>query len=219
MGGTAVSLALKSGEIWVFRHDGAAGLSLQPSVYLERGRLKPRAAKQIVLSGRMQEIEAGSAGPWRKHRILRWQSVTLIRMICRHAPKPEGLPACHILLTINLVHVGRALISVSDKTGLIELARALGRTMGSNWCPPAARRNALRAAGLAVRDVAEVTGFPEMMDGRVKTLHPKVHGGLLALRDDDEHLLAMAAHGIEPIDLLIVNLYPFEATVARVPIL
>jgi phosphoribosylaminoimidazolecarboxamide formyltransferase/IMP cyclohydrolase len=73
----------------------------------------------------------------------------------------------------------------------------------------------LRSAGLPVRDVAEVTGFPEMMDGRVKTLHPNVHGGLLALRDDDEHLLAMAAHGIEPIDLLIVNLYPFEATVAR----
>ena len=73
----------------------------------------------------------------------------------------------------------------------------------------------LRAAGLAVRDVAEVTGFPEMMDGRVKTLHPNVHGGLLALRDDDEHLVAMAAHGIEPIDLLVVNLYPFEATVAR----
>ncbi len=73
----------------------------------------------------------------------------------------------------------------------------------------------LRAAGLKVRDVAEVTGFPEMMDGRVKTLHPAIHGGLLALRDDDEHLLAMAAHGIEPIDLLIVNLYPFEETVAR----
>ncbi|MGL5011522.1 MAG: bifunctional phosphoribosylaminoimidazolecarboxamide formyltransferase/IMP cyclohydrolase, partial [Paracoccaceae bacterium] len=73
----------------------------------------------------------------------------------------------------------------------------------------------LRAAGLTVRDVADVTGFPELMDGRVTTLHPAVHGGLLALRDDDEHLLAMAAHGIEPIDLLIVNLYPFEATVAK----
>jgi phosphoribosylaminoimidazolecarboxamide formyltransferase/IMP cyclohydrolase len=73
----------------------------------------------------------------------------------------------------------------------------------------------LRAAGLKVRDVAEVTGFPEMMDGRVKTLHPNIHGALLALRDDDEHLLAMAAHGIEPIDLLIVNLYPFEETVAK----
>ena len=73
----------------------------------------------------------------------------------------------------------------------------------------------LRTAGLKVRDVSDVTGFPEMMDGRVKTLHPNVHGALLALRDDDEHLLAMAAHGIEPIDLLIVNLYPFEETVAK----
>ena len=73
----------------------------------------------------------------------------------------------------------------------------------------------LRAAGLRVRDVAEVTGFPEMMDGRVKTLHPNIHGALLALRDDDEHLVAMAAHGIEPIDLLISNLYPFEETVAK----
>jgi phosphoribosylaminoimidazolecarboxamide formyltransferase/IMP cyclohydrolase len=73
----------------------------------------------------------------------------------------------------------------------------------------------LRQAGLKVRDVSDVTGFPEMMDGRVKTLHPNVHGGLLALRDDDEHLAAMAAHGIEPIDLLIVNLYPFEADRGR----
>ncbi|MFN3577501.1 MAG: bifunctional phosphoribosylaminoimidazolecarboxamide formyltransferase/IMP cyclohydrolase, partial [Tabrizicola sp.] len=73
----------------------------------------------------------------------------------------------------------------------------------------------LRAAGLAVRDVSDLTGFPEMMDGRVKTLHPNVHGGLLALRDDDEHLVAMAAHGIEPIDLLVVNLYQFEETVAK----
>lgn len=114
----------------------------------------------------------------------------------------------------NLVHVGRALISVSDKTGLIDLARALaGR--GIELISTGGTASTLRMAGLAVRDVAEVTGFPEMMDGRVKTLHPMVHGGLLALRDDDEHLVAMAAHGIEPIDLLVVNLYPFEATVAR----
>ena len=114
----------------------------------------------------------------------------------------------------NLVHVGRALISVSDKTGLIDLARALaGR--GIELISTGGTASALRMAGLVVRDVAEVTGFPEMMDGRVKTLHPMVHGGLLALRDDDEHLVAMAAHGIEPIDLLVVNLYPFEATVAR----
>ena len=114
----------------------------------------------------------------------------------------------------NLVPIGRALISVSDKTGLLDLARALAG-YGVELISTGGTSGMLRAAGLAVRDVAEVTGFPEMMDGRVKTLHPNVHGGLLALRDDDEHLVAMAAHGIEPIDLLIVNLYPFEETVAK----
>jgi phosphoribosylaminoimidazolecarboxamide formyltransferase / IMP cyclohydrolase len=112
------------------------------------------------------------------------------------------------------VYIGRALISVSDKGGLIEFARALA-AQGVELISTGGTSLTLRAAGLKVRDVSEVTGFPEMMDGRVKTLHPMVHGGLLALRDDDEHLVAMAAHGIEPIDLLVVNLYPFEATVAK----
>ena len=112
------------------------------------------------------------------------------------------------------IPIGRALISVSDKTGLLDLARALA-AMGVELISTGGTSGMLRTAGLAVRDVSDVTGFPEMMDGRVKTLHPAVHGGLLALRDDDEHLLAMAAHGIAPIDLLIVNLYPFEQTVAR----
>ena len=114
----------------------------------------------------------------------------------------------------NLIPIGRALISVSDKTGLEDLGRALAAA-GVELISTGGTAKALRAMGLVVRDVSEVTGFPEMMDGRVKTLHPAVHGGLLALRDDDEHLVAMAAHGIGPIDLLIVNLYPFEATVAR----
>ena len=114
----------------------------------------------------------------------------------------------------NLVPIGRALISVSDKAGLLDLARALA-ARGVELISTGGTSGMLRTAGLAVRDVADVTGFPEMMDGRVKTLHPNVHGALLALRDDDEHLLAMAAHGIEPIDLLIVNLYPFEETVAK----
>ncbi len=114
----------------------------------------------------------------------------------------------------NLVPIGRALISVSDKTGLLDLARSLA-AQGVELISTGGTSGLLRSAGLLVRDVADVTGFPEMMDGRVKTLHPNVHGALLALRDDDEHLLAMAAHGIEPIDLLISNLYPFEATVAR----
>ena len=107
----------------------------------------------------------------------------------------------------------RALLSVSDKTGLIDLGRALA-ARGVELLSTGGTAKALREAGLAVRDVADVTGFPEMMDGRVKTLHPAVHGGLLALRDNPDHLAAMQAHGIGAIDLLVVNLYPFEATVA-----
>ena len=109
--------------------------------------------------------------------------------------------------------LSRALISVSDKTGLIEFATALANT-GVELLSTGGTAKALRAAGLAVRDVAEITGFPEMMDGRVKTLHPMVHGGLLALRDNPDHLAAMDRHKIGAIDLLVVNLYPFEATVA-----
>ncbi|MBN2740860.1 MAG: bifunctional phosphoribosylaminoimidazolecarboxamide formyltransferase/IMP cyclohydrolase [Rhodobacteraceae bacterium] len=108
----------------------------------------------------------------------------------------------------------RALISVSDKTGLLDFAKALA-ARGVELLSTGGTAKALREAGLSVRDVAEVTGFPEMMDGRVKTLHPKVHGGLLALRDNQEHLAAMEAHQIEAIDLLVVNLYPFEETVAK----
>ena len=110
--------------------------------------------------------------------------------------------------------VTRALLSVSDKTGLIELGRALAER-GVELLSTGGTARSLRDAGLVVRDVAEVTGFPEMMDGRVKTLHPMVHGGLLALRDNADHVAAMEAHGIGPIDLLVVNLYPFEETVAR----
>ncbi|TYO88199.1 bifunctional phosphoribosylaminoimidazolecarboxamide formyltransferase/IMP cyclohydrolase [Oceanicella actignis] len=112
-----------------------------------------------------------------------------------------------------LVPIRRALLSVSDKTGLIDLARALA-ARGVELISTGGTARALREAGLSVRDVAELTGFPEMMDGRVKTLHPMVHGALLALRDDPAHQEAMRAHGIAPIDLLVVNLYPFERTVA-----
>ncbi|MFB9148327.1 bifunctional phosphoribosylaminoimidazolecarboxamide formyltransferase/IMP cyclohydrolase [Roseovarius ramblicola] len=114
----------------------------------------------------------------------------------------------------DLAPVTRALLSVSDKTGLVDLGRALA-TRGVELVSTGGTARALRDAGLAVRDVAEITGFPEMMDGRVKTLHPMVHGGLLALRDNAGHVEAMTAHGIAPIDLLVVNLYPFEETVAR----
>ncbi len=114
----------------------------------------------------------------------------------------------------NLRRVERALISVSDKTGLIDFARALA-AQGVEIVSTGGTAKALKDAGLKVVDVAELTGFPEMMDGRVKTLHPKVHGGLLAIRASKDHAQSMAAHGIRPIDLLVVNLYPFEATVAK----
>ena len=110
--------------------------------------------------------------------------------------------------------IARALLSVSDKSGLIEFARSLAG-YGIDLVSTGGTAKALAAAGLKVTDVSELTGFPEMMDGRVKTLHPKVHGGLLAIRDNAEHAAAMQAHGIAPIDLLVVNLYPFEATVDK----
>ena len=110
--------------------------------------------------------------------------------------------------------ITRALLSVSDKAGLIDFARAL---VGYDveLVSTGGTAKAIKDAGLPVIDVAELTGFPEMMDGRVKTLHPKVHGGLLAIRSNQEHAAAMEQHGIKPIDLLVVNLYPFEATVAK----
>ncbi len=106
------------------------------------------------------------------------------------------------------IKIRRALISVSDKTGVVELARALSQ-QGVELLSTGGTATALKAAGLAVKDVAEHTGFPEMMDGRLKTLHPMVHGGLLAIRGNAEHDASAAKHGIAPIDLLVVNLYPF----------
>ncbi|MCL4119761.1 UNVERIFIED_CONTAM: hypothetical protein GTU68_021120 [Idotea baltica] len=108
----------------------------------------------------------------------------------------------------------RALLSVSDKTGLIDLAKALNEK-GVELLSTGGTAAAIRDAGLPVKDVSEITRFPEMMDGRVKTLHPMVHGGLLALRDNKDHVAAMDEHGIGAIDLLVVNLYPFEETVAK----
>ena len=112
------------------------------------------------------------------------------------------------------VTIERALLSVSDKSGLAELGKALA-ARGVELVSTGGTAKALRDAGLEVTDVSELTGFPEMMDGRVKTLHPKVHGGLLAVRDDADHAAAMEAHDIGAIDLVVVNLYPFEATVAK----
>jgi phosphoribosylaminoimidazolecarboxamide formyltransferase/IMP cyclohydrolase len=110
--------------------------------------------------------------------------------------------------------VRRALVSVHDKTGLVELGRTL-HELGVEILSTGGTARQLRAAGVPVREVAEVTGFPEMLDGRVKTLHPKIHGGILARRDVPEHLAALERHAIPAIDLVVVALYPFEATATR----
>jgi len=112
------------------------------------------------------------------------------------------------------IPIKRALLSVSDKTGLVELGKALSEK-GVELVSTGGTAKALRDAGLTVKDVSDLTGFPEMMDGRVKTLHPKVHGGLLAVRDDPHHAASMAEHEIGAIDLVVVNLYPFAQTVAK----
>jgi phosphoribosylaminoimidazolecarboxamide formyltransferase/IMP cyclohydrolase len=114
----------------------------------------------------------------------------------------------------DLVRIRRALISVSDKDGIVDFARELKR-FGVEIISTGGTARALREAGLAVREVSDVTRFPEMMDGRIKTLHPRIHGGLLAVRDNPKHLAAMSEHDIEPIDMVVVNLYPFEETIAR----
>ena len=108
-------------------------------------------------------------------------------------------------MATDIVRIGRALISVSDKTGLVDLAGALA-PLGAELLSTGGTATALSAAGFTVIDVAQVTGFPEMMDGRVKTLHPRVHGGLLAIRSEPAHQAAMIANDIAPIDLLVVNL-------------
>jgi phosphoribosylaminoimidazolecarboxamide formyltransferase/IMP cyclohydrolase len=110
--------------------------------------------------------------------------------------------------------IRRALLSVSDKTGIMDFAREL-KSFDVEIISTGGTAAALREAGIQVRDVSEVTGFPEMLDGRVKTLHPKIHGGLLAIRDNPQHQEAMREHGIEPIDMVVVNLYPFEETIKR----
>jgi phosphoribosylaminoimidazolecarboxamide formyltransferase/IMP cyclohydrolase len=113
----------------------------------------------------------------------------------------------------GVVKVERALLSVFDKTGLADFAKELAR-LGVDLVSTGGTHKLIAGTGAAVREIADLTGFPEMMDGRVKTLHPKVHGGLLARRDDPGHVASLATHGIEKIDMVVVNLYPFEATVA-----
>src|SRR5438477_11078786 len=115
---------------------------------------------------------------------------------------------------MSLRKISRALLSVSDKAGLVDFARGLAE-LGVELMSTGGTRKALADAGLTVRDISEVTGFPEIMDGRVKTLHPRVHAGILAVRDNPQHMAVLAEHKIGPIDLVVCNLYPFEATVAR----
>src|SRR5580698_4268231 len=114
----------------------------------------------------------------------------------------------------DLRPIRRALLSVTDKTGLIDFARVL-TSFGVDLISTGGTARALREAGLPVRDISDLTGFPEMLDGRVKTLHPKVHGGILHIRDNAEHMASVAEHEIEPIDMVVVNLYAFEKTSQR----
>ena len=113
-----------------------------------------------------------------------------------------------------MAKIQRAIISLSDKTGIQELAKGL-RDFGVEILSTGGTAKVLRESGIKVMDVSEYTGFPEMLDGRVKTLHPKVHGGLLGIRDNPAHVRKMKEHGIQPIDMVVINLYPFEATVAK----
>ena len=110
--------------------------------------------------------------------------------------------------------IERALVSVSDKRGLAEFVKGLAE-FGVEIISTGGTAKTLQAAGIKVTEISDYTGFPEMMDGRVKTLHPKVHGGLLALRDNPDHVAAMKKHGIRRIDMVVVNLYPFEQTIAK----
>jgi phosphoribosylaminoimidazolecarboxamide formyltransferase/IMP cyclohydrolase len=113
-----------------------------------------------------------------------------------------------------MAKIKTVLVSVSDKSGVAEFAKELSK-FGVNFLSTGGTAKLLRDAGLNVRDVSEYTGFPEMLDGRVKTLHPKVHGGLLGIRSNPEHVKTMKQHGIEEIDMVVINLYPFKQTIAK----
>ena len=123
----------------------------------------------------------------------------------------ETISAPRVEINNGLRTIRRALLSVTDKTGLVEFAKALA-SHGIELVSTGGTARALREAGLTIRDISDLTGFPEMLDGRVKTLHPKVHGGILHMRDSPEHVASIEAHGIEPIDMVVVNLYAFEKT-------
>src|SRR3954462_7550516 len=117
-------------------------------------------------------------------------------------------------MSMSVRRIARALLSVTDKTGIAEFARSLSG-LGVELVSTGGTAKLLRESGVAVKDISELTGFPEMLDGRVKTLHPKVHGGILHIRGNAEHKAAVAEHGIQPIDMVVVNLYAFEQTAAK----
>src|ERR1017187_4960454 len=117
-------------------------------------------------------------------------------------------------MTRSTSRIQRAILSVTDKTGLVEFARKLS-ALGVELIPPGRTAKLLRDSGVAVKDISDLTVFPEMLDARVKTLHPKVHGGILHRRENPKHLAAIAEHGIAPIDMVVVNLYAFEKTAAK----
>src|SRR6056297_1787797 len=191
---------------------------IRPSILKRAGCVRVRRSRSFYPDARCS-MRRASAGPWQRRRRRPSPCATFSGKTWTRPPDtrqpgllPEKRPPRGTRMS-DRQPVRRALISVSDKTGLTDLGRAL-EALGVEILSTGGSAKALREAGIAVRDVADLTGFPEMMDGRVKTLHPKVHGGLLALRDDGMHVAAMAEHGIVPIDLLVVNLYPFEETVA-----
>ena len=181
-------LALPDASYWQFRLasvSGEAHCTLEDSLWVD-GHGRPHGVQQIVVEGMAARAGNVSLGCSRK-----WDD-----------------------LYVSDVSIKRALLSVSDKSGLVDLGKALA-AKGVELVSTGGTAKALREAGLDVKDVSDLTGFPEMMDGRVKTLHPMVHGGLLAVRDNAEHAAAMNEHAIGAIDLVVVNLYPFEATVAK----
>ena len=226
--GRGVILLLPDRELWTFNSLWRSGADRGKRVSLRLGRPAPHRADRD-LRPRPQRGQgalelpphpAGAAGhPPRAGGRAGIAAVIILWMPGRTAARSRiHFRPLHVLarqpMTSHPRRITRALLSVSDKTGLVDFATALAG-YGVELISTGGTAKALKEAGLKVIDVAELTGFPEMMDGRVKTLHPKVHGGLLAIRANKEHAAAMDKHGIKPIDLLVVNLYPFEATVAK----
>src|SRR5262249_42368632 len=170
-------------------------------------RAMPRAS-----NGCCSPIRQPARMAWRDKRMKRSQDCPYEAAVVTMFPIVQ-CNAYRSTMSENLRRAARALVSVSDKSGVVDFGRALAG-LGIELISTGGTRKILSNAGLKVLDVSELTGFPEMMDGRVKTLHPAVHGGLLAKRGNSEHMEAMRAHKICPIDIVVVNLYPFEATVA-----